>query len=172
MNIKRIVRIALMTSILSVLSLISIPIGPVPITLQTLGVFLCGFILGPLDGALSVILYLMLGASGVPVFSGGTAGLKILIGPTGGYLLSFPIAAYISGYGAGRFKNRMSVYAAGLLCIAVNYLIGVPYLAFIAHLSIQKALTVGAYPFIIPDIIKMIVAANVSSKVRKIVLKR
>jgi biotin transport system substrate-specific component len=98
MNTKRLIKISLLTSLLSILSILTIPVGPVPITLQTLGVLLCGYILGPVDGAISIIVYILLGSAGVPVFSGGKSGFEVVLGPTGGYLFSFIAAAVISGY--------------------------------------------------------------------------
>src|SRR3989338_3067524 len=76
---------------------IPLPFTPVPITLQTLAVLLSGAMLGPYYGALSMIIYLALGAIGLPVFAGGSSGIGALLGPTGGYLLSYPIAAFVIG---------------------------------------------------------------------------
>ena len=89
--------IAVFAALIAVLSLTpAVPVGPVPITLQTLGVALAGLVLGPLRGFLAVVLYLIVGFVGLPVFAGGAAGLAVLGKPSAGYLLSFPIAALIA----------------------------------------------------------------------------
>jgi len=88
---------------------IPLPFTPVPITLQTLMVLLSGAMLGPYYGALSMIVYLLLGAIGLPVFAGGSSGIPSLLGPTGGYLLSYPVAAFVIGYMLQ--KKRLSSFA-------------------------------------------------------------
>ena len=90
--------IAVFAALIAALALVpSIPIGPVPITLQTLGVLLAGLILGPWRGFAAVTLYLLVGLAGLPVFAGGTGGLGVFGKPSIGYLLSFPIAALVAG---------------------------------------------------------------------------
>lgn len=171
MKLRRLIKIALMAAILSVLSQISIPVGPVPITLQSLGVFFSGFILGPVDGMLSVIVYILLGSAGVPVFSGGKGGLNVLLGPTGGYLIGFIPSALLCGYFAVKNKGLGQLFAAGLISILLIYSIGVPYLSIIANIPLDRAIKVGALPFIIPDVIKVIIAALPAFRIRKVLLK-
>src|SRR4051794_16229850 len=85
-----------------------IPTGTsVDITLQTFGVMLAGLVLGPRRGALAVLLYLVVGAAGLPVYAGGATGLVVLVGATGGYLLSFPLAAWLAGTLAGRARHLL-----------------------------------------------------------------
>lgn len=171
MSISRIAKISILTAILCVLSQISIQVGAVPITLQNLGVFLAGFILGPVDGMLSILIYLILGAFGIPVFSGGSSGLKILLGPTGGYLLSFPLAAFVCGYFSYKFNTRLSIYLSGMLSILVIYTVGVPYLSLITGMPLSKALIIGVYPFILPDILKMFLSAYLGQTIKARLIK-
>jgi biotin transport system substrate-specific component len=166
-NTKRLIRISMMTAILAILSQINIPLAQVPFTLQTLGILLCGFILGPIDGPLSVLIYLLLGAAGVPVFAGLKGGLNILFGATGGFLFSFLIVAMVSGYASQRQTGKFNFYIVGLICILINYAIGVPYLAFYLNIPLEKALGFGFYPFIIPDLIKMIIAVNIGLDIKR-----
>jgi biotin transport system substrate-specific component len=171
MNVKRLIRISMLTSILSILSIITIPVGPVPVTLQTFGVLLCGYILGPIDGALSVIIYILIGIVGVPVFSGGKSGFEVVLGPTGGYLISFIISAAISGYASKKSSELLPLMLSGLLCMASMYVIGVPYLSLITGMSLRKAVMAGAYPFILPDMIKMVLAVLLSMKIKNRLIK-
>lgn len=141
---------------------VSMPLGftPVPITLQTLVVMLVGAALGSRRGALAALLYLAEGATGLPVFASG-GGLLYLLGPTAGYLWSYPIAAFVVGWLCERGLDRS--FATSLLAMLpgsiIIYLIGVPWLAFVVHLSLGQALIAGLLPFIPGDIIKVIIAA-------------
>ena len=141
---------------------VSIPLGftPVPITLQTLVVMLVGAALGSRRGALAALLYLAEGATGLPVFASG-GGLLYLLGPTAGYLWSYPFAAFVVGWLCERGLDRS--FATSLLAMLPGsiliYLIGVPWLAFVVHLSLSQALVAGLLPFIPGDIIKVIIAA-------------
>lgn len=171
MKISRITRISILTAILCILSQLSIQVGTVPITLQIIGILLAGFILGPIDGMLSVIIYILLGAFGLPVFAGGNSGFKALFGPTGGYLMAFPLAALLCGYISCRFNNKLAFLAAGILSIALTYIIGVPFLSFMTHMPLSKALIVGAYPFILPDIIKMLLSVSLGYVIKSRLLK-
>jgi biotin transport system substrate-specific component len=123
------------------------PLSPAPVTLQVLGVFLAGLLLGPVWGAAAMVLYLAAGALGAPVFAQGSAGLGVLVGPTGGYLFSYPLAALAVGYVAhGGFEFRslaessvprmVAGMAAGTLVI---YGIGVPWFA-----SVQVAVSTAS----------------------------
>lgn len=138
-----------------------LPLTPVPITLQTLGVLLTGAALGSRRGALAMLAYLAEGAAGLPVFSGGTAGFVQLIGFTGGYLWAFPIAAYVTGLLSERRLDRSFLTSAlamlpGSLII---YAIGVPWLAVALHIGLPKAFLLGMVPFIIGDTLKLLIAA-------------
>jgi len=147
---------------------IVIPLPPVPITLQTLFLGLAGLLLGARLGALSQILYLLLGVIGLPVFAGGKAGIGVLIGPTGGYLIGFVAAAYAIGTLAS-LKNRPGFF---WLCVcltggaAIIYTLGVLQLALVARLTPLKALTVGVLPFLPGDVIKIVLAALITLKLR------
>ena len=147
---------------------IIIPLPPVPITLQTLFLCLAGALLGGYLGALSQIVYVLLGIIGLPVFSGGKAGLGVLFGPTGGYLIGFIVGAYVVGKLIEIRKQpgffwTISSMAAGFVVV---YVLGVAQLSFIAKLSVQKSVSVGVLPFVIGDVAKLIVAALVTLKVR------
>ncbi|MFI5227799.1 MAG: biotin transporter BioY [Gemmatimonadales bacterium] len=141
---------------------IPLPGTPVPLTLQPLLVVLAGMWLGPTAGAASLLLYLAAGAAGLPVFTPlGAPGVARFLGPTGGYLLAYPAAAFVAGAGARRARalgGRWIAAAAGMLVI---YLGGIAQLSVLTG-SVTRAVVLGAAPFAALDLIKAFVAAAVS----------
>ncbi len=133
---------------------------PVPITGQTLGVLVTGALLGSRRGALALALYLVEGAVGLPVFAGGASGFARILGPTGGYLLSYPLAAGVVGFLAERGWDR-TVWRAGLAMLIGNlliYLIAVHWLSFFVG-SIQLGLAKGMSPFVVGGALKLALGA-------------
>lgn len=139
-----------------------IPGTPVPISLQPMVVVLVGLMLGPIDGAAAMVFYLVAGAAGLPVFAPmGAPGLLRLLGPTGGYLLAYPIAAAVAGhFGAGKqsFVTRALAAEAGILTL---YIGGLSQLALISG-SLATAAVLGVIPFVALDAVKALLAAAVS----------
>ncbi len=168
-------RVAVFAALVAAMALTPpVPLGPVPLTLQTLGVALTGLCLGPWRGFAAMALYVAVGAAGLPVFSGGAAGLGILIGPTGGYLLSFPLAAMVGGLVA-RWAVRRGlspvtpfIMLGGLLL--ARYLVIVPiavsHLSRVLGLTWREALVLDM-PFWIADLIKSIIAVVLAIAVHK-----
>ncbi len=141
---------------------IPIPGTPVPFTLQPLAVVLAGLWLGPVAGATSMVLYLLAGAVGLPVFSPiGAPGVLRLIGPTGGYLLATPAAAAIAGLVGRRFPAFAGRMLASFLGIAMLYVGGVMQLELLTG-SLSRAAALGSTPFILADLGKVVVAAIIS----------
>jgi len=147
---------------------IIIPLPPVPITLQTLFLNLAGALLGGYLGALSQVVYILLGVIGLPVFAGGKAGLGVLFGPTGGYLFGFVLAAFVVGKLIAVRKNPGLVWvvASMLAGMVIIYVLGILQLTLVAKLSIEKAVIVGALPFIPGDIVKIVLASLIYLKTR------
>lgn len=147
---------------------IIIPVPPVPITLQTFFLYLSAVLLGGRLAALSQFIYLLLGIIGLPVFSGGKAGLGVLFGPTGGYLIGFLLGAFIIGKMI-ELRERPSLLwimismAAGTIVI---YLLGVIQLSLVAKLTLIKSISAGIIPFLIGDVLKIIIASAITLKVR------
>ncbi|WP_448605437.1 biotin transporter BioY [Thermoflexus hugenholtzii] len=141
---------------------IPLPFTPVPITGQTFAVLLVGAALGSRRGALSMAVYLLEGALGLPVFAGGAAGLARLRGPTGGYLIGFIAAAFVTGWLAERgWDRRPATTALAMLAgNAVIYLFGLPWLArFVGgFLGPKGALALGLLPFVPGDLLKLLLA--------------
>ncbi|HAF14850.1 MAG TPA: biotin transporter BioY [Blastocatellia bacterium] len=138
-----------------------IPVGPVPITGQTFAVLLTGALLGSRLGAMAMIVYLIEGASGLPFFYGGLSGLAHLLGPTGGYLVAFPAAAFVTGTFAenGWDKSFFGAIVAMGVGSAIIILAGWAWLSQFMGLTV--AFHAGVKPFIIGDIVKIVLAAAV-----------
>lgn len=147
---------------------IPLPFSPVPITLQTLFLFLAAALLGGRLGAMSQIVYIALGIIGLPVFAGGKAGFGVLLGPSGGYLYGFVIGAFVSGTLIALKEKPGAAWIMLSLCAAVVavYGCGVLQLAAVASLSLEKSLVVGALPFLPGDAVKIAAAALIAVKVR------
>ena len=166
-----IARAALFAALVGAFSYVSFPypLSPAPVTLQVLGVFLAGLFLGPLWGGASMVLYLLAGAVGAPVFSGGGAGIGVLLGPTGGYLLSYPVAAAAVGAIAhGGFSVRSPAEApvarmlAGMVAATVViYGIGVPFLWWNLDTTLRTAVVTGAAVFVPAEAAKMAAAVGI-----------
>lgn len=145
---------------------VSIPLVPVPITMQTFFVLLGGLMLGSRLGASAQTLYVALGVLGVPVFAGGALGFAYLLGPTGGYLVGFVAAAWLVGQLARSLDPKspraawqvMAVLAAGTVAI---YVPGVYWLARMTGMGFQSALVAGVLPFLPGDALKAVLAASV-----------
>ncbi len=140
---------------------IVIPVGPVPITAQTFAVLLTGALLGSRLGAMAIIVYLMEGAAGLPFFYGGSSGLLHLLGPTGGYLIAFPAAAFIAGAFAEhgwdkRFPTAVAAMAIGSTVIMLS---GWAWFSLVTNTPLSVAFQITVLKFIPGDIIKIALAA-------------
>jgi biotin transport system substrate-specific component len=140
---------------------VPVPLSPVPMTLQPLAVLVVGGVLGAAAGVSALILYIALGVLGLPVFAGGGSGVLHLIGPTGGYLLAFPVAAGLSGALVGRApRSVLRVLLACALGMAVIHLGGVAQLALLGG-DPAAAFRIGFLPFLTGDLLKVGLAAAV-----------
>ncbi|AFL95894.1 putative biotin biosynthesis protein BioY [Thermococcus cleftensis] len=167
MNARETSFAALFAALTAVGAQISIPIGPVPITLQVLVVLLSGLVLGPRLGFLSQLVYVVMGAVGLPVFAGFQGGFAVLYGPTGGYIVAFPIAAFIAGYVAEKTGKKSGMLGGSLVGVGVIYLLGWLRLGLFLGGDFQKAFLLGVMPFLPVDAIKAGVAVLIADRVRK-----
>jgi biotin transport system substrate-specific component len=160
------VKVSLFASLTAAGSLIYIPLpfNLVPITLQTFFTYLSGIVLGPLLGPLSQLIYILLGCLNLPVFAGGTAGLGILFGPTGGYLLGFLAASGIIGLITRGQKNIWRLLLALVTGTLALYTCGLIQLVFVAHLSPTQAFWTGIAVFLPGDLVKILLASQVALK--------
>ena len=164
---KQMVLIALMTAVTCVLGPLSIPLpfSPVPISLTNFAIFLAIFVLGMKSGTISFIIYLLLGAVGVPVFSSFRGGFQVLAGPTGGYLIGFIFLALIMGFALDHFDRKLVPTIIGMIIgMAVCYAFGTVWLAKLLSLSFKDGLMMGVIPYLAGDAAKIIIAAIVGPK--------
>ena len=164
---KQMVLIALMTAVTCVLGPLSIPLpfSPVPISLTNFAIFLAIFVLGMKSGTISFIIYLLLGAVGVPVFSSFRGGFQVLAGPTGGYLIGFIFLALIMGFALDHFDRKLVPTIIGMIIgMAVCYAFGTVWLAKLLSLSFKEGLMMGVIPYLAGDAAKIIIAAIVGPK--------
>ena len=164
---KQMVLIALMTAVTCVLGPLSIPLpfSPVPISLTNFAIFLAIFVLGMKSGTISFIIYLLLGAVGVPVFSSFRGGFQVLAGQTGGYLIGFIFLALIMGFALEHFDRKLVPTIIGMIIgMAVCYAFGTVWLAKLLSLSFKEGLMMGVIPYLPGDAAKIIIAAIVGPK--------
>jgi biotin transport system substrate-specific component len=140
---------------------IALPFTPVPITGQTFAVLLVGASLGTARGGAGALLYVLLGVAGAPVYAHGAQGWAVISGASGGYLVSYPFAAALTGRLAERHWDRRFSSAVGAMLTGsvVIYLFGLPWLAVVLHTGLEKTLELGLYPFVPGDTIKLYLAA-------------
>lgn len=145
--------------LVAIFAQIQIPLNPVPITGQTFAVLLVGALLGKNRAALSLLAYLLQGTMGIPVFAGAGMGITHVLGPTGGYLIGFAVAAYLIGWLSEQgWDRRIPISILTFLIGNITiYLIGLPWLAF--YVGIERVLPLGLFPFLIGDLVKICLAA-------------
>lgn len=163
MKPKDVALVSTFTALTALGAQVAVPIGPVPITLQVLFVLLSGLLLGARLGFLSQALYIFLGLIGLPVFAHLGSGPAVIYGPTGGYLLAFPLASLLTGMASGR--GRAVELAGSLLAIGVIYLFGWGRLSLLV--GAWKAFYLGVLPFIGVDVAKAVVAVLLAEAVRE-----
>ena len=154
-------------AIIAALAQIIIPIGAVPITLQTFAVGLVAAILKPKEATLAATLYLILGAIGLPVFAGGGGGLQAFFGPSTGYLLAYPFFALVTSKLTHAETPIWKIFVAFVLGDALVFVGGILSLHFLGKMGWSAAVAVGLTPFIIPDLLKGLIVALVTKPVLK-----
>lgn len=160
--------IALFTAVICILAPLSIPIGPVPISLTNLAIYFAVYVLGWKRGSISYLLYLLIGLAGVPVFSGFTGGAAKFAGPTGGYLLGFIFTAVISGWAVERFSGKYIPSMAGMIVgTMAAYFFGTAWFCISTGSAVTAALWICVIPFLPGDLVKMAAAAAVGPAVQR-----
>lgn len=165
---KQIACIGVMAAATCILAPLSIPIGPVPISLTNLVIYFSLYILGMKKGTLSYLIYLLIGMVGLPVFSGFTSGPGKLFGPTGGYLIGFIPMAILAGIVIDRYTDKkliclLAMIAGTIIC----YVLGTIWLAYQAQMDFTAAIWAGVIPFIPGDLLKMILAMLIGPQIQK-----
>lgn len=168
LTIKTIALIAVMTAVTCVLAPLSLPIGPVPISLTNLAIYFGLYILDVKKESLSYIVYMLIGLAGLPVFSNFTGGVGKLFGPTGGYIIGFLPMAVIAGIFIDRTNGKLLPSLLGMvLGTVICYALGTIWLAYQANMDFKAALFAGVIPFIPGDLIKMVLAAVLGPKIKR-----
>ncbi|HJA29789.1 MAG TPA: biotin transporter BioY [Candidatus Olsenella pullicola] len=167
MSNRQIARCGVCIALLAVSAWVTVPLGPVPFTLQTFVLALLPQVMRTRDALFTVVVYLMLGAVGVPVFSGFRGGLGVLLGPTGGYLMGFaagmPVAGAIAHTNA--LPRRARGAAGGAALLAVSYVLGTLQLMSVYAIDAPAALAVAVVPFVVPDVAKVALSVGVAERI-------
>lgn len=173
MKLKDMMYVAMFAAVVAALGLIPpipVPVIPVPITAQTLGVMLAGGILGAKRGGLSVLIFVLLVAVGAPILAGGRGGFGVLLGLTGGYVLSWPVAAFVIGYFTEKFWDRLNLVNLMLFNfiggIIIVYLVGITQYSIVTETP-WIAAAIGNLPFIPGDLVKAAIAGVVALRMKK-----
>ena len=168
-SVQKMAIIALMTAVLCILAPISIPvfISPVPISLGVLAVYLTAYVLSPLDATISVIIFILLGTFGLPVFSGYSGGLSKLVGPTGGYIIGFLFTVYISSLFIHMKKGIIFDVIGMITGLAICYILGTIWFSYQQGKGFIASLLLCVVPFLIGDAIKIIVAVILGTQINK-----
>lgn len=164
--------VALSTAITCILGPLSIPIGPVPISLTILAIFISVYAIGLKRAFVSLLLYMLIGFIGIPVFSNFKGGFNVLIGPTGGYIVGFIFVVLCTGIVVERYEDKIYMHVIGMaLGTILCYILGTAWLAYQGHMTFYEALLAGVIPFVWADAIKIAIAAIAGPRLRK-ALKR
>lgn len=170
-SVRDITQIGIFTALTAVGAFISIPIGPVPITLQSFFVLLSGIILGSKKAMFSQITYLLLGLIGFPIFSGFSGGLQHIFKPSFGFIIGYVAAAYVTGKLTEEKTASQYLWAAVLAGTLIIYTFGLPYMFYIlnimlnSNLSIVKILQLGMFAFIPGDMLKAVIIVFFAQKI-------
>ena len=166
MKLRNMTRCGVLTAVLAVCAWLSVPLGDQAVSLQSFGVFLALGLLGGRDGTVTVLVYLLLGAVGVPVFSGFRGGFSVLLGPTGGYLWGFLAAGFLYWALEKRVKPWLNMALGMVLC----YVCGtVWYYCMFAPGSIWPVLMICVVPYLLPDAVKIFLAVTTSQKLKDLI---
>lgn len=169
MSASSVTRRGVCVALLACSAWITVPAGPVPLTMQTFVLALLPQIMTTRDASLSVLLYLLLGVAGMPVFSGFQGGPAALLGPTGGFILGFaagtPLAGAVTHFGP--LPEWARGVLGGIALLAVSYALGTLQLMNAYALDAPAALALGVVPFVVPDVAKVVLATSAARRIRR-----
>jgi len=167
LSTRELTLVGLCTALMAAFSQITIPLPftPVPMTLQTFGIVLISVLLEYKLSSITLIIYILLGAIGLPVFSGFHGGFSVITGPSGGYLLGFILLAFFVGYGSYK-KNKFLLYTLSLLGLIIDLVLGAIQLKYVTSISTNAAIVSGILPFIIKDTITVCIAIIIAYEIK------
>lgn len=156
-------------AVLAILAQISIalPFSPIPFTMQTFGVFLIAAVLGWKRGFISLMVYILLGIIGVPVFAAYSAGPTVLFGKTGGFIIAFPFMALIIGYTSEKYKKTVYVSISMVLALFLCYCIGTLQFSVITNIPLSKSIAFTVIPYIPLDCVKIVMATLIGVQIKR-----
>ena len=167
LNIRQLTMVAMMVAVIAIMAQITIPIGLVPFTLQTAGMIIAVIVLKPQESTLAMLVYVLLGAIGLPIFAGFKGGLGVLVGPTGGFLFGFIIGTFVgSRFLIQKYSFRRAALAS-FLSILISFICGAAYFALAMGYNIKEALAITVLPFLPFDIIKLAIFIPIAHKIRE-----
>ena len=170
-RVRMITTTALMAAVICVLGPLSIPIGPVPVSLTNFAIYIIMYVLDLKRGTVAYCIYMLMGLIGLPVFSGFTGGPGKLFGPTGGYIIGFlPMAIVIGIVFKKYWNNKLISIIAMEVATWIPYILGTVWLSIQAGMTFKAALAAGVLPFIVLDLIKIVIAAFAGPVLRTSIL--
>lgn len=176
MKTRNLIECAIFAAVICVFSVMTIPTGIIPVTMGTFGIMLTAAVLGWKKGTVAVLVFILLGAVGLPVFSGFKGGIGVLAGPTGGYITGYIVMSLVSGALTARLPQKRAaqigkVFAALVLGMALCYALGTIQFMFVAQKSLAASLAICVTPFIPFDVIKCVLASFIGVSVRNTLVK-
>ena len=166
MNTKELILSAIFAAVISIFSVMAIPLGAVSITLGVFGILITAVILSPKLSVVSTAIFILLGIAGLPVFGGMRGGIGVILGPTGGYILSYiPMALIVSAM--SEKKGFFRALSACLFALILCYCLGTCQYMLITETPLEESLIVCVYPFVVFDVIKAVAAVILGQKIKK-----
>lgn len=169
-SVKQLTLVGLMAAVICVLGpwALVLPVSPVAISLGTLAIYFVISVLGMKLGTISVMIYILLGLAGVPVFTNFTGGPGKLFGPSGGYIIGYIFLALIAGFFVDKFGTNLPVYFAGMILgTLVLYIFGTLWMGYQMNFTFAQALMAGVIPYIPGDLVKLVIAMAVGIQIRR-----
>jgi biotin transport system substrate-specific component len=157
-------RIAIFAAFIAICAQVAIPFGPVPQTLQTWAIMLAGIMLGPKHGTMSVVVYVLLGAAGAPVFAAFGGGIGHIAGPSGGFILSFPIMAALVGITAKKGSSPLLFFGV-ISALVINFFSGMAYFAFVTQNSLPMSFVAVVMPFLPNAAVQLVVLTAMGKRI-------
>ncbi|MEX6586527.1 biotin transporter BioY [Paraclostridium bifermentans] len=173
LNTKELIICAMFASITAILAQIAIPLpfSTVPLTMQVFAVTISGVILGAKKGFVTQVIYILLGAIGMPVFAQMSGGAGILFGYTGGFIMAFPLMALLIGYVSDKYDTILPIMIAMIVSLMINYTIGTLWYSFVAGVGFMEGFMVCVAPFIVVDLFKVALATTIGINVKRRIKK-
>lgn len=168
LSTKEMTLIGMCAALMVIFSQLSFPLpfSPVPVTMQIFGLVIISVVMGCRLGTISVIIFDVLGAIGLPVFSNFNGGFHVIVGPSGGYIIGFIIFAFLIGHASDR-QNKILLFVTAYISLILQMFLGTLQLKIVTGMTMQGALIAGFYPFIIKDSIMVTIAILISLRVKK-----